>query len=1320
MRPTFYKAIFYIHFQLLLIAAVSAQLKINSHGLPPIRNFTNQDYQGHPQNWAFIQDDRGLIYAANTEGVLAYDGENWRHLTGTSVTLSFAKGKSETIYYGAVGDFGLLAPDSTGSVELVSLKYKLDANEPVGAVQAVRSVGEELYFVTFQTIFIYNEATKQLSKIQSADKMYPSFIFNDQLHVRLWGKGLFKYEDEALVMAQGGEYFADNDIGDVIVFANDSIMTVGGASGAHFYSADTTYRLPHFDHPFFRTNGFYKSIRISGGYIALCFLRGGLVIVDKNWKPVLHLDDEVGFENQTHHAFEDAEGNLWVGTNAGISLIELTSPVSSYSEQNGLNTAVYGVVEHKGEIFATGNAGVFRKPKVEGFDLLEKGAKSFKKINNSPNIGVELLSNERSLFSLHTTATGEIINDNFKNLFLNKTNMSSGTFIDPTTILSTSDLPNKLELFKEDAGRWNRQKSLSVPDLPEDILLRMEYDQRSNTIWSCTFSGRLISFKYDESGIENVMTFDSTHQVPADIINVFKLRDSVRIFSSSGLFRFSNSKQKFIKDERFADYFDQQGISYMTQENDTTFWYATRYGENGRLSFNLKTHEITTESVLFNPFNLKNSGNLHFGKNSGVLVPTMSGMLVVNPEVSDEYSFSFPPLVSHVDVLSAGDSTIFHGCYPNSNNTSSADQNNAMKLAVDQNALRFVYSIPYFKGGGQLRYQIKLDGFDQNWSAWTEKNEKEYTNIPGGSYQFLVRAQNTFGVESEVAAFSFTIAIPWYLTTWAYGAYFLLFILIIWAAVKINSRRLTRENEKLEETIFSRTQEIRYQAEKLRTLDNAKSRFFANISHELRTPLTLIQGPLESVLNGSLGKVNDKIKSNLDLSRTSTKKLLNLVEEILDLSKLEAGKMELKNEAVRFHDLVKRIFFTYQSSYSAKSIAFQFDYQLEEDAIFRVDIGKLEKVLDNLMSNAVKFTESNGVIKMEVVGRNDKITITISDTGIGISPDELDQIFNRFYQAGKGTKYTGGTGIGLSLAKELATLMHGELEVTSKLGEGTAFSLTIPMEPASKEDVVFSSLMDENQEIVSDETDTNLSDPLHLKAAKILIVEDDDAMRGYIKSQLGSYSLDEAADGLSAIEKLETNSYDLIITDLMMPKLDGLDLVAHLRTNESTKNISVIMLTARADDEDIVGALTIGVNDYMIKPFNPEELKARVVNVLSNRMVVVAEEEKPTSADEKLVEQLKGIVRENLKSGSFNTSSLANEVSISERQLSRKLQQITGLTAGNFIKEVRLNEARLLLENRTYTTISEVAYAVGFEKPGYFSEVYYKRFGKKPAEYLRS
>ncbi|MEO9474577.1 MAG: ATP-binding protein [Cyclobacteriaceae bacterium] len=1291
------------------IQAQPDQVHFSSEGIPAM------DYLfGSEQIWDVIQDSTGMLIVA-TGALKEYDGKDVRVIQSDVVIRVLEKSESSRIYAGGVNDFGYLTKDSVGRTCFVSLTSKLsEASEP-DKIEHILIKGGSIYFAGTNHIYQYEEETDQVVTYHTTARSYPLFKYEGSVYCIIDNQGIFELNDGSLRYYEDQPNYEGIGATSVISYESDSLVLFSSSFGALKFKAGKYSKMDVFGDDFLNKELLYSVEPLNSGNYAFCFLKGGLVITDERFQPIVRYDETNGFSNLVYGVREGLHNELWVCTNNGLFVLDLNSNIFFHNKLTGLEGLVTDILSIGDSLFVSTFNGVFTTLWSDTSDPLDRHSHRFSKVSGSGIYSYDLLQTPEGLLVNSYQNVGIIANDKYTVL---ATKMSSNGFVtfspDSSRILATGDAGNELLVFTRKGKSWKLNNTIDTREFSSifNVFKKIFWDDKLQKYWGST-SRNIFTLEFDSSfqQLVELELFDEEDGLPnAKGNTVVKLGEQIRFLTNFGLYKLDYDSTRFLKDLRFGELFDSNGFYLLNQEDENKYWYASRDGTQGMI---YRPSNKESFRILSKPLN-QFPPNQQIIVNSihGALFGGFEGMGIVKNPLDVEFKIQVPTAIRSVEVFSnQGDSTVFWG---------SPKGDLIPKFSPSQNAFRFRYSLPYYLLKDRISYSYKLDGFETEWSPFIDKNEKEYTNLSSGKYTMRVRARNGFDEISEPGEYSFEILPSWYITVWAFASYFVLFIFIIWVVVKVNARRLKKENEKLEQTILERTQEIRYQAEKLQSLDNAKSRFFANISHELRTPLTLIQGPLESVLNGSLGKVSDTVKSNLDLSRSSTKKLLNLVEEILDLSKLEAGKLELKTEAVRFHDLVKRIFFTYQSSYSAKSIEFQFDYQLDEDAIFRVDIGKLEKILDNLMSNAVKFTEANGLIKMNVSGQKDKIEIKVSDTGVGIGQDELDQIFNRFYQAGKDTRYSGGTGIGLSLAKELATLMNGDLQVMSKLGEGTTFTLTIPMKVAVQEDLVLSTATNEKEIANLDESEAVEADPLNLKTAKILIVEDDDAMRGYIKAQLGSYSLDEAADGLLAIEKLEANRYDLVITDLMMPKLDGLDLVTHLRANESTRNISIIMLTARAADEDIVNALTMGVNDYMIKPFNPEELKARVVNVLTNRMAVVAEGQQPTSADEKLVEEMKVIVRGNMKNSAFNVATLAAEVALSERQLSRNIQKITGLSAGNFIREVRLNEARILLENRTYTTISEVAYAVGFEKPGYFSEIYSKRFGKKPSDYLQT
>ncbi|MEP0366498.1 MAG: ATP-binding protein [Cyclobacteriaceae bacterium] len=1305
---------------LLVLISPAQDLTVKSIGVPFIQNYAPADYGGSPQNWQVIEDNRGVLYFTNNTQVLEYDGSTWRtiKIPNTSIVRSLAIDDNGRIYVAASGQIGYLEPDVRGQTQFVSITSKIPKQyASFGDIYRIHHWESSMVFSSFQSLFIYkNDTIHTVSNPKSSgSEFFLTHQINDQIFVSNRSGGLFELlridQEYELKTIEDGDFLGKEGVYGMLPFPDGNKLIITG-QGAYTYDEETkSYDSWKTEAAIWLSDKRPSvAVQMQNGDFAIGTHRGGVLITNGKGEVLQVLDKRKGLVNNlVSGIYSDYSNNLWVCTNNGLSYVETGSPFTLLGSESGVEGAALAFLKSKNHIYVGTGQGLFyanledwSNPLIaKPFNLIEGTETAIWYLKEFGDVIVCGVAQ-----GVYQIKEGKLIRH------------IQGSYM--WDFNAMPDYPNKLvsgsysgDVFLYDItdGELKLERKLGTTGI---ALHNLIYQDEGYFIAANDFND-VLTFRINETltAMEEMRFYSTDDGLPAMNGNtVYNIQGQPLVGTSNGIYSFDYASKSFRVEPKFLEATANKPIMELAADSENNLM-VTAYDKTV-LKLD-KEYGLDSCSYCFNDLASESIYRIVTLDNEEVLFGGGERFIHYDAKINKDYyeSIALNTLIRSVEFMDEKDSLIYGG-----GDIGTGQGISQYSYQIDK--LRFSYSLLSYKDSESNVYSYKLDGQDDYWSEWSSKTIKEYTNLSPGAYAFSVRGKNFYNHESNIATYAFTILAPWYLTIWAYIGYFLLFILIIWVAVKTNARRLKKENEKLEYTILERTQEIRYQAEKLQTLDNAKSRFFANISHELRTPLTLIQGPLESVLNGSLGKVNETIKSNLDLSRASTKKLLNLVEEILDLSKLEAGKLELKTEAVRFHDLVKRIFFTYQSSYSAKSIQFQFDYQLYETAIFRVDIGKLEKILDNLMSNAVKFTEVNGLIKMEVSGEKDNIKIEISDTGIGIGEDELDQIFNRFYQAGKDTKYTGGTGIGLSLAKELATLMNGDLQVKSELGEGTTFTLTIPMEVAVQEDVILSTAPNEEEIAYLDEKETVEADPLNLKTAKILIVEDDDAMRSYIKAQLGSYSLDEAADGLLAIEKLETNSYDLVITDLMMPKLDGLDLVTHLRANESTRNISVIMLTARAADEDIVNALTIGVNDYMIKPFNPEELKARVVNVLTNRMVVVAEEQQPTSANEKRIAEMKEIVKANMKSSSFNVSTLASEVAISERQLSRNIQQITGLTAGNFIREVRLNEARILLENRTYTTISEVAYAVGFEKPGYFSEVYSKRFGKKPSDYLQT
>lgn len=528
---------------------------------------------------------------------------------------------------------------------------------------------------------------------------------------------------------------------------------------------------------------------------------------------------------------------------------------------------------------------------------------------------------------------------------------------------------------------------------------------------------------------------------------------------------------------------------------------------------------------------------------------------------------------------------------------------------------------------------------------------------------------------------------------------------------------------------------IEEQAKKLRKTDEMKSRMFANISHEFRTPLSLILIPTESALQEEFGKLDPVLKQHLETIQRYSKDLLILIEEILELSKLETDKNMLHCESVYLWPLVQQIAANFESQAAHLKIQLTIRLEGEEDIFGLIDVGRWKKILNNLLSNAMKFTPSGGKISVLVKEHEKYIETLVTDTGAGISSEDLPYIFDRFYSnaANNDGLRQSSSGIGLALAKELALQHGGDLQTTSKLGEGSTFSLILP-KPSETEKLkpIREFISTPAQNVSFDNVSGFYTTQERTRHFKVLVVEDNKVMRNYITQILQAhFYMQEAKSAKDALEILQHIQPDLIISDLMMPEIDGGQFVELLKREEKWKTIPLIILTALAEEENKLQILTMGVDDYLTKPFSPKELLIRSANLLQNAQnrqrthiehqntEMPEAEPLPVSFKEEFIQRFQAVVQMYMKDTKLNILSIAHEMAVSERQLHRKTQSMTGFTPARLVREIRLLEARKLLINRSKQNLSEVAYSVGFKSASYFGNLYEKRFGKHPSEYLQ-
>ena len=669
------------------------------------------------------------------------------------------------------------------------------------------------------------------------------------------------------------------------------------------------------------------------------------------------------------------------------------------------------------------------------------------------------------------------------------------------------------------------------------------------------------------------------------------------------------------------------------------------------------------------------------------------------------------------------------------------EQTETISLTHLQDILTLEFASLDFTTATQNKYRYKLEGADKEWvQAGTNRNAT-YLHLPPGNYVFKVQGSNSQGTWSaQTRELKIIILPPWWKTWWAYLFYALIIGLTVreFFKYKINKTRLQSQLsfEQLE-------------AKRAKELDTVKTQLYTNITHEFRTPLTVILGMAKQVIN----KPNEHFDNGMEMIVRNGQSLLNLVNEMLDLSKLENGKMELH---LVQGDVINFLRYMVESFHSlAESQNKQFHFLSSIDSYFTLyDTEKLRQIISNLLSNSLKFTPEKGNIYISVseqkeMGKINEINliIKVKDTGIGIPEDQLLHVFDRFYQLdNSATRKAEGTGIGLALTKELVRLMDGEISVKSPpvgATKGTEFTVMLPLKITKSENnqVNFGSKKTEvNTFIKSKEEKIQpiIKKTESSKKQLILLVEDNADVVAYTASCLPDYKLAVGRDGREGLEIATEIIPDLIITDVMMPFIDGFEMSLKLRTDERTSHIPIIMLTAKADVESKLKGLELGADAYLEKPFNKEELLIRIKKLLELRKKLQEYySNKLMSENDKIILQEPGInlvneVQENLfvkkarevveahlAHNNFTVENLCSEVFMSHSQLHRKLDALTGFSPVRFIRAIRLNKAKELLQNPE-NNISNVAFECGYQDAGYFARVFKQEFGTTPQEWRSS
>ena len=835
---------------------------------------------------------------------------------------------------------------------------------------------------------------------------------------------------------------------------------------------------------------------------------------------------------------------------------------------------------------------------------------------------------------------------------------------------------------------------------------------RQGKLWVGTYGGGIIIFDRDNKVVTKLNT--GAHFF-SNAIN------SLHIDTQGGIWIATRNGIGYIKDTARPEVFESYGYKHGLED---TFVRSIQEDASGNiwLSTNDGISLWNRQKKKFDSYDYRDGipignfiegsacraqdGTLYFGSLNGVCYFNPKN-LIVERQVAPVQIIECKSLGNQIESRS-GETIILAS-------------NGNIKLPYDHSSFRISFSVPDYSQSRQVEYAYLMEGLEDSWTNVLEENQVTFRNISPGEYTFKVKARlrNQEWDDHHIAILKVNIHPPLWLTWYAKVLYILLILMGGYTWFRFYKRKLVLESSlELERKKSLDEQE----------LSNERLRFYTNVTHELRTPLTLILGPLEDLINDE--KIPPFYGNKIKVIHGSALRLLNLINQILEFRKTETQNRKLTVAKGDLHNVVTEIGLRYKELNRNEKVKFHININSKGEKLY-FDVDVITTIMNNLLSNAVKYTPEGEInLSMRPVTEGDNLytEILVSDTGYGISPDALPHIFDRYYQA-KGKHQASGTGIGLALVKSLADLHEGSLHVESETGKGTTFTFRILTEntypDALHKEEKTESIPEKPESLKEEENDT---------CPVILVVEDNDDIREYIATSFSNnYHILTATNGKEGIEQALKYIPDIIISDIMMPVMDGIELCKLIKEDVRTSHIPVILLTAKDSIQGKEEGYESGADSYLTKPFSAKLLHSRVHNLLESRKKLAllitnrTKELKPEQSqesmqlsklDEEFLNRFTAIVEENINTPQLDMPFMIGKMNMSHSTLYRKIKGLTGISGNEFIRKIRLkNSLRLLMEEGL--NVSEAAYASGFNDLGYFRNCFKEEYGMAPSEYIR-
>jgi signal transduction histidine kinase/ligand-binding sensor domain-containing protein/DNA-binding response OmpR family regulator len=1018
-------------------------------------------------------------------------------------------------------------------------------------------------------------------------------------------------------------------------------------------------------------------------------------------------------KNSISSVLEDSKGNVWIGYyTMGIDVWNRKSnTIRSYSydanQTDGIGKGtVFEIFEDREGIIWIGTY----EGGLQSFDLTTKKFRTYK---YDPANSQSISGNDvRSIVEDHEGNLWLAIHGHGVNKFDRKTHAA--------------------ERFNADYDHW-------MNTLANDWVFVLCADNNGN-IWAGSVFGVSVLYK----GAKNFISYSKSnsnlsHNQVRSLMQDHE--NKIWIGTENGLNLFDSEKRSF-KLVSEKDGLPNSMINGILEDASGSLWISTnkglsRYSPSKNTFINYKVLDGLQSDEFF-------PGAHHKGKSGLLYFAGSNGLNIIDPSKIKSDTISVPVRLAGLSLFNKPigiDDNILKA---------SLDKTEAITLRNDQNVFNISFVGLSFKNSEKIQYAYKLAGFENDWNYVGTKREATYTNLDPGDYYFEVKAANGDGVWSyKPKTLKISVLPPLWKTPWAYAVYVIVSLCILY---------LYRMSVLSRERLKSKLELQKLEAIKTHEVDEMKIRFFTNISHEFRTPLTLIVGPLDKLIYENKLLNSDARIEYYHLIKRNAQLLLRLINQLLDISAFDAGCMKLN--VVRY-DIVafcRSIGQAFAHRADKLNITYNFNANIDTAEVY-FDHDKVEKIIYNLISNALKFTPANGEVKLNIYITDDResqiparlfsgknrsgqfIKIEVEDNGYGIPAALKEKIFERFYQVKSTSVKRVGTGIGLALTKQLVDLHLGDLQVESEDGKGSKFIVWLPVSQSwfALEDIMPGNPNIEYQAediqiesatfTLPEDSNQQTNDDHMMGMPVLLIVEDSDDVRRYIQLNLkDEFIIYEANNGREGFEKILNVCPDVVLSDVMMPEVDGFEFCKQIKNDPRTCHIPVMLLTARSSEHYELEGLHLGADDYVSKPFSLPVLKARLKNIVDSRVALKEKlysdlnfepkEIATNTLDKGFMDQVIACIEDNLGNEDFSPEILADAINLSRSQLYKKMKGLTGLSVSIFIRNIRLRKAaHMLMQGKR--TISEVAYSVGFSDPGYFTKCFKEMYSKSPSEYLQ-